>query len=126
MATIHNIKWSFPLRTIVCITKLISYYRGGQSTGTHSYEPRSHTLHWTSKPPSYNLERPRVTPIQATLVTRPPAKHRLKTSIQSCVESFTQSNSAPETTWCLTHIARRKLVPNHLADTLRRQAPCTF
>jgi len=34
-----------------------------------------------SKPPGYNLEWPRVTPIEVALVTRPPTKHHIKTSI---------------------------------------------
>jgi len=34
-----------------------------------------------SKPLGYNIECPRITPIQVTLVSRPPTKHRLKTSI---------------------------------------------
>ena len=38
------------------------------------------------KPPGYNLEWPRVTPIQVALVTGPRAKYRIKTSFQSCVE----------------------------------------
>jgi len=54
-------------------------------------EPRrmSHDLaHSTGLPksPGYNLEWPRVTLIQVTLVTGPLAKHRLMTSIQSGVE----------------------------------------
>ncbi|QCD79408.1 hypothetical protein DEO72_LG1g3048 [Vigna unguiculata] len=40
------------------------------------------------KPSGYNLEWPRVTPIQVALVTRPLAKHRIKTFIQSYVESL--------------------------------------
>jgi len=38
------------------------------------------------KPPGYNLDWPRVTPIQVTLITGPPTKHRLMTFIQSGVE----------------------------------------
>ena len=38
------------------------------------------------KPPGYNLEWPHVNPIQVALITGPPAKHCIKTSIQSRVE----------------------------------------
>jgi len=57
------------------------------------------------KPPGYNLEWSHITSIQVTLVTRPSAKHRIKTSIQSRVESSSQSNSALGTTWHLVRIA---------------------
>ena len=40
------------------------------------------------KPSGYNLEWPHVTPIQVALGTGPLTKHRIKTSIQSCVESL--------------------------------------
>jgi len=74
------------------------------------------------KPPSYNLEWPRVTPIQVTLVTGPSEKHRIKTSIQSRVEFSSQSNSTAKTAWCITHVARQKLVPDRQAVSSRRQA----
>ena len=48
------------------------------------------------KSPGYNLEWPRVIPIQVALIIWPPTKHHIKTSMQSCVEPSTQSNSAPE------------------------------
>jgi len=51
------------------------------------------------KPLSYNFEWPRVTPIQATLVTRPPIKHCIKTSIQSYIKSLAQSIAASGTAW---------------------------
>jgi len=46
----------------------------------------SHDLvHFTGlpKPPSYNLEWPRVTPKQVAVITGPPTKHRLKTFVTS-------------------------------------------
>ena len=57
------------------------------------------------KPPGYNLEWPCVTPIQVTLVTRPPAKHHIMTSIQSCVEILLAIQ--PCTQNCLAHLSRR-------------------
>jgi len=72
------------------------------------------------KPPSYNIEWSRVTPIRTPLITGPQTNHRLKTSIQSRVESFTQSNSTLETAWRFTHVARRKLVLDRLAEATCR------
>ena len=60
-----------------------------------------------SKPPGYNLEWPRVTPIQVTLITRPLAKHHLMTSFKAVQESSSRSNSSPKTAWCTFHVARR-------------------
>ena len=75
-------------------------------------EPRrtSHNLaHSTGlpKPPGYNFEWPRVTPIQVTLIIGPPTKHCLMTSIQSGVGILLTSNSAPITAWQTPHAARR-------------------
>ena len=103
------------------ITKLpnsISYTEEGNLS-----KPRRmshHLAHSTGlpKPPSYNLERPRVTPIQVTLVTGPLAKHRLMTSIQSgagillTIQLYTQNCLAT------SRVARRNLDPDRLADTL--------
>jgi len=66
------------------------------------------------KPVGYNLEWPRVTPIQVALVIGPLAKHHIKTFIQSCVESSSQSNSAPKIALYITRVARRKLVSDRL------------
>ncbi|QCE07033.1 hypothetical protein DEO72_LG9g2048 [Vigna unguiculata] len=72
MATIRNTKWSSPIRTTVHI-------RSKTTEEGNLPEPirTSHDLaHSTGlpKPPGYNLEWPRVTPIQVTLITRPPNK----------------------------------------------------
>jgi len=53
-------------------------------------------------------------------------QHRIKTFIQRIVESSSRSNFAPKTAWRITCIARQKLVPNHLVDTSRYQAPYAF
>ena len=74
------------------------------------------------KPTGYNLEWPRVTPIQVTLITRPTTKHRIKTFIQSRVESSSQSNSTPRIAWRLVRIAWWKLVPDCLTVTSCRHA----
>ena len=59
------------------------------------------------KPPSCNLEWPRVTPIQVTLVTGPQPKHHIMTFIQSYVE--------------LLH-SNQLCTQNRLARLSRRQA----
>ena len=70
------------------------------------------------KPPGYNLEWPHVTPIQDTLVTKPPAKashreHHLKMCTNPpCVPTLHACHAS--------RVVRRNLVPNRPADTSRR------
>ena len=92
MTTIRNTKWSSPIRTTFRICPRLPNSSDNTEEGNLLELFRaSHDLaHSTGlpKPSGYNLEWPRVTPIQVTLVTRPLTKHRIKISIQSCVESL--------------------------------------
>jgi len=59
------------------------------------------------KPPSYNLECPRVTPIQVTLVIGPPAKaSHHDTHLKLCKNP--------------SRVARQNLVPDRLVDISHR------
>ena len=89
----------------------------------------SHDLAHSSglpKPPGYNLEWPRVTPIQVALITRPQTKHHIKTSIKSYVEPSTQSKSAHGIVWRLHRIVGRNWALDHLASIPHHQAPSAF
>jgi len=89
----------------------------------------SHDLaHFTglSKPPGYNLEWSRVTPIQATLVTGPLANHRLKTFIQSYVDLLRNPPLHPESPSASLCATGRTRAPSRLAVTSHHQAPRTF
>ena len=68
-------------------------------TQTSPYEPQLAHSTELPKPPGYNLEWSRITPIQDTLVARPPVK--------------------------ASHAARRNLAPDRLAGITHRQAPRT-
>jgi len=105
------------------LPKLYQVHWRGQSFETSSYEPQLAHSTRLPKPPSYNLEWSRVTPIRDALVTGPPAKashheHHPK----PCRNPSSRTNSAPkppgapfaslggtwfQTAWRTSHTARR-------------------
>jgi len=94
-------------------------------TRTSSYEPQLAHSTGLPKPPGYNLEWSRVTPIRVTLVTGPPAKashheHHLKLCRNLSSRTITKSKplgahlTLPskhwvQTAWRASHTARRQV-----------------
>jgi len=96
----------------------------GQSPETSPYDPQLAHSTRLPKTPGYNLEWSRVTPIQDTLVTGPPAKalhheHHLK----RCRKPFLAHHYWTKIAWRASNAARRSLVPNRLAGITYCQAP---
>jgi len=105
------------------LPKLYQVHWRGQSFETSPYEPQLAHSTGLPKPPGYNLEWSRVTPIRDALVTRPPAKashheHHPK----PCRNPSSGTNSAPkppgapfallgrtwfQTAWRASHTAKR-------------------
>jgi len=73
---------------------------------------------WTSKTNSLQPQVATCYPNTSYTCNWPPTKHHIKTSIQSCVESSSQSNLGTGTAWRLVCIAWWKLVPDRLAGHL--------
>ena len=99
-------------------------HQRGKSPETSSYEPQLAHSTRLPKPPGYNLEWSRVTPIQDTLIIRPSAKashheHHLKL----CRKPFLVHYHWTKTALRTSHAARRNLVPDRLAGISHRQAP---
>ena len=104
----------------------ITIHWRGQSSETSSYEPQPAHSTGLPKPPGYNLEWSRVSPIQDALVTGPPTKashhdHTLK----RCWKLSSSTITGPKSPG--THLTSlgRILAPNRLAGISHCQAPST-